>query len=111
MRTAGGPLNLPTLGDFEDLLLQNWGLGGSNADHTIKLWTVKTGECLSTLNGHHNSVWLVAFSPDGQTLASGSDDKTIKLWATATGQCLNTLKTQAPYDGMDITGVVGLTEA
>ena len=25
---AEGPLNPPILGDFEDLLLQNWGLGG-----------------------------------------------------------------------------------
>ena len=28
MRMAEGPLNPPILGDFEDLLPQNWGLGG-----------------------------------------------------------------------------------
>ena len=86
-------------------------LASGSADHTVKLWNAQTGECLKTLQGHYNSVWSVAFSPDGQTLASGSDDKTIKLWSVATGQCLQTLKTQEPYEGMDITGVVGLTEA
>jgi WD40 repeat protein len=53
----------------------------------------------------------VAFSPNGSTLASANNDGTIKLWDVQTGTCLKTLKSRGPYEGMNITGVEGLTEA
>ena len=69
-----------------------------SSDDTIKIWDIKTGECLKTLEGHENSVNSVAITPDGKYIVSGDnysfgEEKggTIKIWDLKTGECLNTL--------------------
>src|SRR5438105_4566277 len=44
-----------------------------------------------TRSAHSGSVNSVAFSPDGQFLASGSDDHTVKIWRVVDGSLLQTL--------------------
>ncbi|MGQ4649237.1 NACHT domain-containing protein [Lyngbya aestuarii] len=88
-----------------------WLLASCSYDRTIKLWDIRTGSCLKTLEGHANWVVSLAFKPNEPTLASGSEDGTIKLWSTETGKCFKTLIPDRPYEGMNITGVKGLTEA
>ncbi|MEA5576433.1 serine/threonine-protein kinase [Anabaena sp. UHCC 0451] len=46
----------------------------------IKLWNVATGEKISTVTGHTNTVTSLVFSADGKTLVSAGEDKEIKIW-------------------------------
>src|SRR6266852_4546482 len=44
-----------------------------------------------TLKGHTGWVTTVAFTPDGQRLASGSWDRTLRFWRVTTGEQLGTV--------------------
>ena len=65
----------------------------SAQDDALGLWDAKTSRHIKTLTGHTDEVRSVSFSPDGDTIASGSgtSDKTVRLWDTKTGKPLKTL--------------------
>ena len=58
----------------------------------IWIYDAQTGEELDLLTGHTNNVNSVAFSSDGNVIASGSEDGMIRLWDTNTGTHIRTLK-------------------
>ena len=54
--------------------------------YTLRLWDVSTGEILWQANADEDATFAVAFSPDGERVASGGDEHTIKLWDVSTGR-------------------------
>lgn len=86
-------------------------IASGGADQTIILWKINQDKPLKILPGHTDWVRSLAFNPNGETLASCSQDETIKLWNVLNGECLKTLSAERPYEGMNITGVEGLTAA
>ena len=55
------------------------------------LWEISQ-QHIAALEGHTRYVRSVAFSPDGSTLASGSQDSTTKLWDVGTRRNIATIK-------------------
>ena len=85
-------------------------LASGGHDGTVRVWEVSSGACLKTLHSHPGRIWAVVFSPDGSMVMSGSEDRTILCWNVRTGECVNRVRNRL-YEGMNIIGITGLTEA
>ncbi|KAJ1556533.1 Transcription initiation factor TFIID subunit 5, partial [Cladochytrium tenue] len=49
-------------------------------DCIIKLWDLGSGRLIKNLTGHTGAIYSLAFSQDGNQLASGSADLSVRVW-------------------------------
>lgn len=64
-------------------------VASSSKDHTVRLWSTETGECIKVLE-HGVAVNSVSFSHNGKWLVTTSRDNTVRIWDLNSGRCLQT---------------------
>lgn len=67
-------------------------LVSAGTDSHIKIWDVKGGGEIGTLNGHSSAVKCIKFSPDGEIIASGDGHGIIKFWKLRTRKEIFSIK-------------------
>lgn len=55
----------------------------ASGDRSIRVWNIRTGQCLRTYNGHTKGIACV--QTDGRTIISGSNDSTIRIFSRKKG--------------------------
>lgn len=79
----------------------------------VEVWDVTTGEDKAILIGHRMRVNSIAYSPDGETIATGGGyyDNTVRLWHAQTGQNISTSRMQTKWGTFVIFSPDGTTYA
>jgi WD40 repeat protein len=90
-----GSLNIASLaispsGDLLALGHAHYALSSNIRRDAISIVDASDGSLVRALDGHYGPVTTLSFSPDGQTLASGSLDNTVRLWRLSDGALLGT---------------------
>lgn len=52
----------------------------SGSDGLVKLWTIKSSECVRTFDEHDAKVWALCVSSDESKMVSGAADGTFVQW-------------------------------
>lgn len=69
----------------------------------LLVWEWQSESYVLKQQGHFFDMSKVAYSPDGQYIATGGDDGKVKVWSSSTGFCFVTFTEHSP--GSSITGL------
>ncbi|MFD8098384.1 toll/interleukin-1 receptor domain-containing protein [Nocardia fluminea] len=74
---------------------------------TVRLWDTRSHQLIHTLD-NGSVAWGQTFSPDGQTIATGSDvAQSVRIWDTTSGQLRTTLTGETIAFGAGTTAATG----
>lgn len=73
--SAFGNINLPLIIFLGDSIVAS-----GSPDHKIKLWDIRNGSCINTLEGHEKQVKNISSIPERNFLASGDYNGIVKFW-------------------------------
>ncbi|WP_327090248.1 serine/threonine protein kinase [Nonomuraea sp. NBC_01738] len=99
----GGPYILTSLTPDSRLLLA----GGR--DGKLKVWDMRSGECLQEIKAHSGELCSVALTSDARFAASTGKDGTLRVWDLGTGTCVRAFPLKPPPQFGYVTHPVALT--
>lgn len=74
-----------------DSNLQGNLIASGSSDMTVRLWDVRSGNCVQTIEAHSENISSISFNWDGTEFVTSSYDGITRLWDTGTGLCLKSM--------------------
>ncbi|BAY61373.1 WD-40 repeat protein [Calothrix brevissima NIES-22] len=78
-------------------------------DKTVRIWNVSTGDCEQIIQGENHGL-SVHWHPVKDLLAIAFLEQPIQIYDLQIGETVQTLSRYLPYEGVNITGVTGISE-
>ncbi|GAA6228690.1 transducin beta-like protein 3 [Lates japonicus] len=75
-------------------------LFSSSLDCGIRLWDLRSSQCVCVLQSHYSTVTSLCFSPDGGTMVSSGRDKICTVWDLGTQKAKRTVPVYEAVEGV-----------
>uniref|UniRef100_A0A665WEJ0 Uncharacterized protein n=1 Tax=Echeneis naucrates TaxID=173247 RepID=A0A665WEJ0_ECHNA len=75
-------------------------LFSSSLDCGIRLWDLRSSQCVCVLQSHYSTVTSLCFSPDGGTMVSSGRDKICTVWDLETKKVKRTVPVYEAVEGV-----------
>lgn len=76
----------------------------SGSDGLVKLWTIKTNECVKTLDAHQDKVWGLHGTHKDDKMVTGSADSNITVWVVSVIWLMVAWRTEGAARGLSYRG-------
>lgn len=73
---------------------------GSKDDHSVKVWDIKSGKIIGTLDAHEAIISTFEFSPNGKKMLSSSQDGKLVLWDIVQWEIIDSLTLDSPVSAI-----------
>ena len=103
---------LSTLRGHTNIIWDIWNMGENHVitgswDNTMRMWDIRSGECIQILQGHTGWVCCVHLHRKSGYLLTGSSDHTVRIWDITTPQTYKEIA-QIPHQGAYVRDLVEL---
>lgn len=75
-------------------------IGGTFNNYPVEVWDLKTAQLVKLIGEHKGPIFSIIYSPEENTILTGSDDGNARLWDLATGDLLVTYWQAVPAESV-----------
>ena len=73
-------------------------IASGSSDMTVRLWEVRSGKCVQTIQAHSDRISSIQFNFDGTEFVTSSYDGIVRVWDAGSGLCLKSMVPSVPSD-------------
>ena len=93
-----------------DMVLYGAYIVSADKDGNIYQYALDSGALYKKYNAHKRGIWSIDITWNQKIIVSAGEDGVVRLWNSHSLDPITDLREKLPYEGLNLSGVVGITD-